>query len=28
MSLTVPANTGEINKNYTATLTWSLDDTP
>ncbi|WP_154081482.1 WxL domain-containing protein, partial [Enterococcus faecalis] len=26
--LTVPANTGEINKNYTATLTWSLDDTP
>ncbi|WP_152679979.1 WxL domain-containing protein, partial [Enterococcus faecalis] len=25
---TVPANTGEINKNYTATLTWSLDDTP
>ena len=28
VSLTVPANTGEINKNYTATLTWSLDDTP
>ncbi|EOE52820.1 hypothetical protein S99_00098 [Enterococcus faecalis EnGen0089] len=26
--MTVPANTGEINKNYTATLTWSLDDTP
>ncbi|WP_239658954.1 WxL domain-containing protein, partial [Enterococcus faecalis] len=23
VSLTVPANTGEINKNYTATLTWS-----
>ena len=28
VSLNLPANAGKANTNYTATLTWSLDDTP
>ena len=28
VSLNLPANAGQKNKNYSATLTWSLDDTP